>query len=138
MGEKIDERIVKVGLLALGIWLLYEFLKSHGKDVTIYRCPHCNFILREKYLSCPKCGTRLLWKNPTDEGMPPILEKLSTKPWWVGVIILIVSVAMLVICTLCKVANPAMIEIWKALTFICIGYVVGEPIGAATGIKRKK
>lgn len=138
MTEKLEEKIVKAGVLALTIVLFYEFLKSLGKDVTIYRCPHCNLIRRKKFSTCPSCRTKLLWKSPTNEGIHPIMEKLSTKPWWAGFIVLILSVVMLGICTLFKVANPSVIEIWKALTFISLGYVVGEPIGATTRIKRKE
>jgi len=123
--------LVKFGAAMAGIWLLSEFLKSLGKDITINRCPVCGFILKKKYPICPRCNTPILWKNPTKEGVPPITEKLSTKPWWVGCFVLVFSLLMLGACTLWHVANPTAIEIWKFLAYVSIGYVIGIPMGVS-------
>ncbi|MBU4189962.1 MAG: hypothetical protein KJ886_03070 [Candidatus Thermoplasmatota archaeon] len=133
--EDVVKTIGKVALFGVGVWLFMKFLESLGKNVNVYRCPNCGFILRENYPECPRCKAKLLWGNPTIEGQKPVLEKLSTKPWWVGFGILLISVVMLIICTLIHVANPAMIEIWKILTYTSFGYIVGIPLGAAAQVK---
>jgi len=52
--------------------------------------------------------------------------RLSTKPWWVGVIVMFISLIMMGACTIFGYD----IGPWESLTSACIGYVVGLPMGA--------
>ena len=47
-----------LGALILGGLLLKAIIDS---DTNIYRCPHCNLVLRKNTLVCPRCKNSVGW-----------------------------------------------------------------------------
>ena len=33
------------------------------RNTNIYRCPHCNLVVRKETFQCPRCGTFLDWRS---------------------------------------------------------------------------
>ena len=59
---------------------------------------------------------------------PTEVGKVLGKAWWAGFMVLLVSLVMMVVCTVFDLDMCP----WKDILHISLGYVVGIPIGAST------
>lgn len=63
------DKVLAVGAIVGGAFLLGALFEAFGKSVVLYKCPNCNFDkVKRDTPCCPNCGTTLDWSNVHKNG----------------------------------------------------------------------
>ena len=134
--DDLGTKLVGLGLLGLGAFLLGKLLKSTlGKPATVYTCGNCGGVLPGKVAVCQHCGVELLWPNPGGRGVPVVPRNIQTGAFQVGVFLLLASFVVRIACMWLPTGDASGVRFVEWVCFTCLGYVVGYPLGLASGAR---
>ena len=64
MGAKgnVGEKLIKAGLIGLGVYISFKFLESIFTNTSIYKCHNCKSVVAKYQNKCHNCGFVLKWQ----------------------------------------------------------------------------